>query len=68
VVKINPTFPNNTNEEISNLFYITFGRMKPHPFNFYKDSVSFSLVSRIEKLSDKVALFDYLEIDDVGGR
>ena len=50
---INPTFPNNTNEEISNLFYITFGRMKAQSPNFYKDIPSFSLS-------------DYLEIDHVG--
>ena len=50
---LNPTFPNNTNEEISKLFYNTFGRMKAHPTNFYKDNASFSL-------------FDYLGIDEVG--
>ena len=62
----NPTFPNNTNEEISKLFYQTFGRMKEQSPNFYKDISSFSLVSRIEKLSDKASLFYYIGIDYVG--
>ena len=46
----NPTFPNNTNEEISILFYNTFGRTKNHPLKFYDASFS---------------LFDFLGIDEV---
>ena len=54
MVKINPTFPNNTNEEISTLFLQTLARM-----NYKYTSPSF------DNDYSSFSLFDYLGIDEV---